>query len=141
MAGVPVEVAVRGVCALVPGMDDLSENIRVRSVLGRYLEHSRIFAFHNNGDPQIYIGSADMMHRNLDRRIEALIRLTDPSHLDQIDRLFETIMSDTTASWHLQPTGDWLRVHQDGKGEPLADLQNVVMTAIASRRRSGSPRS
>ncbi len=139
-AGVPVDIAVRGVCALIPGMDDLSENIRVRSVLGRYLEHSRIFAFHNNGDPQIYIGSADMMHRNLDRRIEALIRLTDPGHLAQIDQLFEATMSDTTASWHLQSNGDWQRVHQDGKGEPLADLQNVVMTAIATRRRPGSSR-
>jgi polyphosphate kinase len=139
-AGVPVDIAVRGVCALVPGVDDLSSTIRVRSVLGRYLEHSRIFAFHNGGDPQVYIGSADMMHRNLDRRIEALIRLTDPGHLDQIDRLFTLTMSDTTASWHLQATGDWMRVHQDGKGEPLADLQNLVMTEIATRRRPGSPR-
>ena len=139
-AGVPVDIAVRGVCALVPGMDGLSENIRVRSVLGRYLEHSRIFAFHNEGDPQIYIGSADMMHRNLDRRIEALIRLTEPAHLAQIDDLFTTTMSDSTASWHLQPSGDWLRVHRDQAGEPLDDLQNVMMTTIASRRRTGAPR-
>ncbi|MBX9472580.1 RNA degradosome polyphosphate kinase [Microcella sp.] len=139
-AGVPVDVVVRGVCALVPGVDDLSSTIRVRSVLGRYLEHSRIFAFHNSGDPQIYIGSADMMHRNLDRRIEALIRITDPAHVAQIDDLFTTTMSDTTASWHLQPTGDWKRVHRDKRGEPLDDLQNVVMTAIASRRRSGGAR-
>lgn len=139
-AGVPVDIAVRGVCALVPGMDGLSETIRVRSVLGRYLEHSRIFAFHNDGDPQVYIGSADMMHRNLDRRIEALIRLTDAAHLAQINDLFDTTMSEDTASWHLQPSGDWLRVHQDEKGEPLADLQNVVMTSIASRRRSGAAR-
>ncbi|UYN85025.1 MAG: RNA degradosome polyphosphate kinase [Microcella sp.] len=139
-AGVPVDIAVRGVCALVPGMDGLSETIRVRSVLGRYLEHSRIFAFHNDGDPQVFIGSADMMHRNLDRRIEALIRLTDAAHLAQIDELFDTTMSESTASWHLQPSGDWLRVHQDEKGEPLADLQNVVMSSIASRRRGGAAR-
>jgi len=99
--------------------------------------HSRIFAFHNAGDPQIYIGSADMMHRNLDRRIEALIRLVEPAHLAQIDALFETTMSDRTASWHLQPSGDWQRVHRDERGRPLADLQNVVMRAIASRRRGG----
>ena len=139
-AGVQVDIVVRGVCALVPGVDDLSSTIRVRSVLGRYLEHSRIFAFHNDGDPQVYIGSADMMHRNLDRRIEALIRITDPAHLAQIDDLFTTTMSDTTASWHLQPSGDWHRVHRDKRGEPLDDLQNVVMSAIASRRRSGAAR-
>ena len=139
-AGVPIDIVVRGVCALVPGVDDLSSTIRVRSVLGRYLEHSRIFAFHNGGDPQIYIGSADMMHRNLDRRIEALIRITDAAHLTQIDDLFTTTMSETTASWHLQPSGDWKRVHRDKRGEPLDDLQNVVMTAIASRRRSGGAR-
>jgi len=136
-AGVQVDIVVRGVCALVPQREGLSENIRVRSVLGRYLEHSRIFAFHNAGDPQIYIGSADMMHRNLDRRIEALIRLVEPAHLAQIDALFETTMSDRTASWHLQPSGDWQRVHRDERGRPLADLQNVVMRAIASRRRGG----
>jgi len=140
-AGVTVDIVVRGICALVPGRPGLSENIRVRSVLGRYLEHSRIFAFHNAGDAQVYIGSADMMHRNLDRRIEALIRLVEPSHLAQIDALFNTTMSDATSSWHLQPSGEWQRVHRDETGRPLANLQNVVMTAIASRRRGAAVRS
>jgi len=140
LAGVTIDIAVRGVCALVPGVENLSENIRVRSVLGRYLEHSRIFAFHNDGDPQVYIGSADMMHRNLDRRIEALIRLTDPAHIEQIDELFSTTMSDSTASWHLQPSGDWNRVHLTKNGDPLDDLQNVVMTSISNRRLPGVAR-
>src|SRR5690348_10335962 len=77
-AGVRVEVWVRGACALRPGVEGLSENIEVRSILGRFLEHSRIFVFGNDGDPQAWIGSADMMHRNLDRRVEALVRVNDP---------------------------------------------------------------
>ena len=80
-AGVKVEVWVRGICSLRTDLDGISDNITVRSILGRYLEHSRIFAFQNDGDPQVYIGSADMMHRNLDRRVEALVRVTDPAHL------------------------------------------------------------
>ena len=85
-AGVPVEVWVRGICALKPGVEGMSENIRVRSILGRYLEHSRIFTFDNDGDPQVYIGSADMMHRNLDRRVEALVRVVAPAHLEELAR-------------------------------------------------------
>ena len=100
-AGVPVEVWVRGICSLRPGIPGLSENIRVRSILGRYLEHSRIFSFQNDGDPQVYIGSADMMHRNLDRRVEALVRLTDPDHLAEIDALFDMAMDERTSSWWL----------------------------------------
>ncbi|HET8957965.1 MAG TPA: polyphosphate kinase 1, partial [Microcella sp.] len=139
-AGVSVDIVVRGICALVPGQEGLSENIRVRSVLGRYLEHSRIFAFHHGGDPQIFIGSADMMHRNLDRRVEALIRLSDPAHLDQIDQLFDATMSDRTASWHLQPTGEWLRRATRDGDRALADLQNTMMSRIGGRRRPTGPR-
>ncbi|MDR2280459.1 MAG: RNA degradosome polyphosphate kinase, partial [Gordonia sp. (in: high G+C Gram-positive bacteria)] len=86
-AGVPVDIWVRGICAVRPGVEGLSENIRVRSVLGRFLEHSRIFAFGNGGEPEVWIGSADMMHRNLDRRIEALVRVTDPAHRATLNRL------------------------------------------------------
>jgi len=81
MAGVPVEIWVRGICTLIPGVAGLSETIKVTSVLGRYLEHSRIFWFDNAGSPAVYIGSADMMHRNLDRRIEVLVQITDPHHI------------------------------------------------------------
>jgi polyphosphate kinase len=139
-AGVPVDIVVRGTCALLPGREGLSANIRVRSVLGRYLEHSRIFSFRNGGDPQVWIGSADMMHRNLDRRIEALVRLTDPLHIAQIDALFDLSMSEATSAWSLQSDGEWVRRHRDENGRPLADMQNVVMTTVTARRRVGAPR-
>jgi polyphosphate kinase len=136
-AGVPVEIVVRGICALKPGQDGLSENIRVRSILGRYLEHSRVFSFVNAGDPQVYIGSADMMHRNLDRRVEALVRLTEPRHLAQIDSMFEVDMSDETASWWLDETGLWTHHGLAADGSPLQDAQDVAAREISSRKRTG----
>jgi polyphosphate kinase len=137
-AGVPVDIWVRGICSLTPGVEGLSENIRVRSILGRYLEHSRIFRFENDGDPQVYIGSADMMHRNLDRRVEALIRLTRPEHLDELQRLFDLAMSDETSAWWLGSDGQWNRHDRNDAGEPLIDLQNELMRQIAARKRSGA---
>lgn len=135
-AGVPIDLWVRGICGLVPGREGLSENIRVRSVLGRYLEHSRVFSFVNDGDPQVYIGSADMMHRNLDRRVEALVRLTSPDHLAELDALFDLAFDPKTASWSLAEDGDWTRHHLDDAGKPLIDLQNKLMQQISHRPRS-----
>ncbi|TPW72835.1 RNA degradosome polyphosphate kinase [Schumannella sp. 10F1B-5-1] len=135
-AGVSVDVYVRGICSLKPGVPGLSENIRVRSILGRYLEHSRIFSFENDGDRQVFIGSADMMHRNLDRRVEALVRLTSPAHIDELERLFDDAMSDATSTWWLGAEGEWERHSRDAAGEPLVDLQSQLMTEIAARKRS-----
>jgi polyphosphate kinase len=131
---------VRGICALTPGIPGLSDNIRVRSVLGRYLEHARIFSFVNNGDPQVFIGSADMMHRNLDRRVEALVRLTDSGHLNYIDSLFALALSEETSAWWLDSTGQWIRHNLADSGEPLQDMQNVLMSTISLRRRTGTAR-
>ncbi|QEO09352.1 RNA degradosome polyphosphate kinase [Protaetiibacter larvae] len=136
-AGVPVDVWVRGICSLRPGVAGLSENIRVRSILGRYLEHSRIFSFLNDGDPQVYIGSADMMHRNLDRRVEALVRLVKPEHLAETDALFELALDPGTSAWHLGPDGEWTRHNRDEQGKPLRDLQDEVWRQVSSRRRGG----
>ncbi len=138
-AGVPVDVWVRGICAIRPGVPGLSENVRVRSVLGRFLEHSRIFGFGNGGEPEVWFGSADMMHRNLDRRIEALIRITDPAHRAALNRLLETGMSDTTSSWHLGPDGEWIRHATDADGQPLRNVQEMLIDARRRRRGTATP--
>ncbi len=134
-AGVPVDIVVRGICSLRPGVDGVSENIRVRSILGRYLEHSRIFWFATDGDPQVYIGSADMMHRNLDRRVEALVRIVRPEHLDELKGLLDQAMSDETSSWWLGSDGVWVRHDLSATGEPLSDMQSALTRQIAGRRR------
>jgi polyphosphate kinase len=135
-AGVPIDLWVRGICGVVPGREGLSENIRVRSVLGRYLEHSRIFSFVNGGEPQVYIGSADMMHRNLDRRVEALVRLSDPDHIRELESLFDLAFDERTATWKLDQDGVWTRHHLDENGKPLVDLQNKLIQQYSHRPRS-----
>ncbi|MGF1427793.1 RNA degradosome polyphosphate kinase [Kitasatospora sp. LaBMicrA B282] len=133
-AGVPVDVLVRGICAIRPGVVGLSENIRVRSILGRFLEHSRIFVFGNGGDPEVWFGSADMMHRNLDRRIEALLRVADPAHRAELSGLLDLGMAEGTASWHLGPDGAWTRHSQDGDGQRLRDIQELLIDSRQRRR-------
>ncbi|MDI2098733.1 RNA degradosome polyphosphate kinase [Ruicaihuangia caeni] len=135
-AGVPIDVWVRGICSLKPGVRGLSETIRVRSVLGRYLEHSRVFSFENDGNPAVFIGSADMMHRNLDRRVEVLVRLSAPEHLAEIDALFDLAMADTTASWWLDSEGAWTRKNRGPSGDTLDDMQDVLMRRRSLRRPS-----
>ena len=108
--------------------------MRVRSVLGRYLEHSRAFAFANGGDPRYYIGSADMMHRNLDRRVEALVSLVQPDHMQEIESLFELAMSDGSQSWHLDSNGAWTRHRVDAEGKALTDVQDELMRRVSAKR-------
>ncbi len=139
-AGVRVDVWVRGICALRTDLPGVTDNITVRSILGRYLEHSRIFAFHNDGDPQVYIGSADMMHRNLDRRVEALVRVVAPAHTTELVELFDLAMSDETSSWHLESAGEWVRHSLGDDGKPLIDLQERTMTQVQRRRRARAVR-
>ena len=127
MAGVEIDLVVRGICAILPGIPGVSENIRVRSVLGRFLEHSRIFHFANGGDDEIYIGSADLMDRNLNRRVESLVRVARDEHKKELIKIFDLYLSSTTAAWHLLPDGKWLRVNQDPTGSPLAELQSVMI--------------
>jgi polyphosphate kinase len=135
-AGVRVDIWVRGICALRPGVPGLSENIRVRSILGRFLEHSRLFVFGGGADPIVYIGSADMMHRNLDRRVEALVRLTDPRHISDMTSLMNLGMSDEVSSWRLDGDGSWTRHRQDPDGNMLLELQSIMIENNTKRRKA-----
>jgi polyphosphate kinase len=134
LAGVPVRILVRGMCALKPGVTGLSENIRVRSILGRYLEHSRVFSFEAGGDTKVFIGSADMMHRNLDRRVEVLVRLIDPEHIDRTKTMFSLAMENDMSGWDLDATGTWVRKQLDSSGKELGDFQDAVMASITKRQ-------
>jgi polyphosphate kinase len=142
-AGVPVDLVVRGMCALRPGVPGLSENIRVRSVLGRFLEHSRVFIFGEDlpsrgavrtaAEPaQVWIGSADMMHRNLDRRVEALVRITDPAHRSTLTGLIDTVFAPDAACWELGPEGEWTR-RSAPEGVPTRDIQAALIAARNQR--------
>ncbi|WP_432745013.1 RNA degradosome polyphosphate kinase [Streptomyces sp. JH002] len=132
--GVPVDIWVRGICALRPGVPGMSETIRVRSVLGRFLEHSRVYAFAAGGDSEVWLGSADLMHRNLDRRIEVLVRVTDPAHRSTLTRLLAAGTADTTASWHLGPDGAWTRHWTGTDGRQLRNVQEMQIEARRRRR-------
>ena len=125
-AGVKVDLVIRGICSLKPGIKGLSENIQVRSILGRFLEHSRIYHFANGGSDEYWIGSADLMHRNLDRRVESLVRMDRQVHKSALQEVFDLSLSDETASWH-QSEEKWLRVAKSPSGEPLQDLQSIYI--------------
>ncbi|MEM6109682.1 RNA degradosome polyphosphate kinase [Mycobacterium sp. 050272] len=122
-AGVQVEVVVRGICALRPGAEGFSENISVRSILGRYLEHSRIMHF--NRINEFWIGSADMMHRNLDRRVEALVQVKDPKLTSYLNDLFDSALDPSTRCWELEADGQWTASPREGHS--VRDHQESLM--------------
>ena len=125
--GVKVELIVRGMCAIKPGIPGLSKNITVRSILGRFLEHSRVYEFINDGKKEVWIGSADLMHRNLDRRVEALVQLEDSEHVSYISSLLDLYLSPSTSHWSLGNEGKWTRVALNTAGEPLIDAQESLI--------------
>lgn len=147
-AGVKIDIVERGICALKPGVPGLSENIRVRSILGRFLEHSRIYAFANSDGPQIgegpiagpevWIGSADLMHRNLDRRVEALVRISDAEQIEELIKYIDLQMADSTSSWHMEPDGEYVRHCRDEHGNPLLDCQEYLIKQHMRRPRNNN---
>jgi polyphosphate kinase len=122
-AGVPIELLIRGICALRPGVPGLSENIRVRSIVGRFLEHSRVMSFLNDGDREFWIGSADLMHRNLDRRVEVLLRVCDETARTELHRILEAALAPGIGCWELGSNGSWS--HEDGEDFQVSMLERV----------------
>lgn len=133
-SGAKIDMLVRGICALRPGVPGLSENIRVRSVLGRFLEHSRIYAFHGEEEPVVFIGSADLMHRNLDRRIEALISIPAGNQVEHLLENIDLAMAPDVAAWELDAEGEWHRFTIGPDGERLRDLQSIYIERQPKRR-------
>ncbi len=114
-------------------MKDLSENIRVRSILGRYLEHSRVMWFENGGEPAVWIGSADLMHRNLDRRVEVLVKLPSSAEVEEVTRLLDLAFDPHTAGWELDSDGTWTQASSPDN-QPMRNLQEMLI-AMHKRRR------
>ncbi|SNR25787.1 polyphosphate kinase 1 [Halorubrum vacuolatum] len=135
-AGVEIDLIVRGICRLRPGIEGLSETIRVQSIVGRFLEHSRIFKFSNNGDPEYYIGSADWMTRNLDRRIEAVTPVESADLQDVLDDVLDTLMTDNRKRWVMDAAGSYVQQRPvDGSETVIAheQLMDQACQAVAKR--------
>ena len=130
--GVRVELVVRAVCALRPGIPGLSDGIAVRSILGRFLEHSRVFHFRNGGEDEVYLGSADLMHRNLDRRVETLIRVDDETARFRLMGLLDLGMRANEGVWTLGASGSWARMEVAPRQVPI-DMQRELMQHAAAR--------
>jgi polyphosphate kinase len=123
-AGVKIEIVVRGICSIRLNNDARRENIKARSILGRFLEHSRIYYFKNDGADDYFIGSADMMHRNLDRRVEALVRIDSEKHKARLKGILDDSVSEQYSSWHLTDENTWVRKISDVDGNPLVNFQD-----------------
>jgi polyphosphate kinase len=137
-AGARIEIVCRGICTLVPGLPDVSERIRVVSVLGRFLEHSRVFSFQVGHDETVFIGSADLMPRNLDHRVEVLVPLEDQRLRDEVRSVFDLLLEDNTQAWELTQHGTWKRVHRAGRGRRGTHAR-LMSRARARARRSAAP--
>ena len=138
MAGVKVDLNVRGICCLRPGIEGLSESIRVVSVVGQFLEHSRIYSFEREGERTVYIASADLMPRNLDHRVELAAPIEDPELKDELMDTLERAFADNQRSWELDADGDWRR-RSPAQGEPARNMQVELMELHARRAAEARP--
>jgi polyphosphate kinase len=129
--GVQIDLIVRGVCCLRPGLKDISENIRVTSIIGRFLEHSRIFYFYNKGQEEIFIGSADWMPRNLDRRVEAIVPILDQEIAKDLQEVLGIMLADNRQAWDLQTNGSYIQ-RRPGEGSPESNSQQALMAMALS---------
>jgi polyphosphate kinase len=116
-AGVQIDLIIRGICCLRPGLPEISENIRVISIIGRFLEHSRIFYFYNDGQEEVYIGSADWMTRNLTRRVEAVTPIDEPAIAKELEEILGIMLSDNRQAWELQSDGSYIQRRADNEGQ------------------------
>ncbi|MEM0998471.1 MAG: polyphosphate kinase 1 [Bacteroidota bacterium] len=132
MKGVPVDLVVRGICCLKPGLKSISENITVRSIVGRFLEHPRIYYFRYGGSRQVYMGSADLMQRNLNRRVEVLFPVENPSQKERILHILKTMLNDNVKARVLNADGGWVRVSR-GKKDPVLNSQNYFLELAHER--------
>ena len=133
-AGVEIDLIVRGICCLRPGMPGVSENIRVISVIGQFLEHSRIFCFHNSGQAEYYIGSADWMTRNLDRRVEAIVPIEDPGLIKELQIILDTLLADNRQAWEMASDGTFTQ-RRPRKGETERGTHKTMMAYALKRDR------
>jgi polyphosphate kinase len=132
-AGVPINLLVRGLCCLRPGVPGLSETVRVSSVVGRFLEHSRVYRFENGGTPEFYVGSADWMARNLDSRVETVVAVTDPALQHELDAMLEVYERDNCSAWDCRADGTYER-RVPAPGEPARAVQEVFIASVRKRK-------
>jgi polyphosphate kinase len=144
-AGVDIDLIVRGACSLQPGLPGVSERIRVRSIIGEFLEHSRIWSFENGGDREFYIGSADLMDRNLDRRVEAVAPVEDHDARERLRTILEVMLADDRRSWQMRPDASWVRTETIEEREGTVDTFEIMKedalahgAVVASPRRPGA---
>ena len=132
-----MQLNVRGICCLVPGLTKVSKNIEVVSIVDRYLEHARIFAFHQGGSPEVFISSADLMERNLDRRVELLIKINEPSLIAELTNILEQHFEDNCQAYDLQSDGSYIR--RTAKNEKVRRAQRRFQKQAIAQTRTGKP--
>jgi polyphosphate kinase len=129
-AGVKIDIVVRGICAMRMSKVESFGNVRIRSILGRFLEHSRIFAFQNENEPEFFIGSADIMDRNLNRRIETLVQITEEDHKQELSHILDSSFNNEFTHWELDPNDKWQHVASTSEGKKSKDFQSYFLERL-----------